>query len=423
MGWDNSLPSQRLPQLRGSVDRHAGGQSIAVILDLPQKRDDMPQLDLVRGLAAIAVLVYHIRFRFFLDWADLTDRGIVPKLFYAATSFGHDAVIVFFVLSGFFISRIVIRDVGANAWSWRDYLLNRCVRLYVVLLPGLVLTALWDSAGLTFFPDNPLYSGTPQPWLTDSFPVHARLTTSTLLGNVAFAQSILVPPFGSNVSLWSLSFEFWYYVLFPCLWIAASRYSGPWRRTLYGIGAIVILWLIGPDLRGSFPIWLMGTAIALVDMSWMTGRPGKRCGILALLAFGCLLLTLHGPLAWTSLIVKDYLVGAAFAGLLLTLLTTPLSKGISASVARRLAGVSYTMYVAHLPLLVFLGGWLVPGKPWTPDLPHLIDAALVFVAVSAYCVAIGRWTEAKTSTIRRLFSTRPRALRWRESLAAVAPAA
>ena len=54
------------------------------------------------------VVAYHIRSRFFLDWTDVTARGIGPRLFYAATAFGHEAVIVFFVMSGFFISRIVV---------------------------------------------------------------------------------------------------------------------------------------------------------------------------------------------------------------------------------------------------------------------------------------------------------------------------
>src|SRR5262245_24054435 len=96
-------------------------------------------LDLIRGLAAVAVLAYHVRYRFFFDYGDLSDVNAPTKLFYAATSFGHDAVIVFFVLSGYFISTSIRTAVNRDRWSWTAYAGNRLVRLYLVLLPGLLL--------------------------------------------------------------------------------------------------------------------------------------------------------------------------------------------------------------------------------------------------------------------------------------------
>src|SRR5262249_807489 len=60
-------------------------------------------LDLIRGLAAIAVLVYHVRYGFFVDYGELSAPDHFSFLFYSLTAFGHDAVMVFFVLSGFFI--------------------------------------------------------------------------------------------------------------------------------------------------------------------------------------------------------------------------------------------------------------------------------------------------------------------------------
>jgi peptidoglycan/LPS O-acetylase OafA/YrhL len=43
-----------------------------------------------------------------------------------------------FVLSGFLISSTVLRSQVSGNW-WRDYAVNRSVRLYVVLIPGLLL--------------------------------------------------------------------------------------------------------------------------------------------------------------------------------------------------------------------------------------------------------------------------------------------
>jgi peptidoglycan/LPS O-acetylase OafA/YrhL len=44
-----------------------------------------------------------------------------------------------FVLSGFLISSTVLRSQVSGDWSWRDYAINRSIRLYVVLIPGLLL--------------------------------------------------------------------------------------------------------------------------------------------------------------------------------------------------------------------------------------------------------------------------------------------
>jgi peptidoglycan/LPS O-acetylase OafA/YrhL len=44
-----------------------------------------------------------------------------------------------------------------------------------------------------------------------------HLGPEVLLGNLVFLQAILVPTWGSNGPLWSLAFEFWFYIWFPTL--------------------------------------------------------------------------------------------------------------------------------------------------------------------------------------------------------------
>ena len=121
-------------------------------------------LDMIRGTAAMAVLIFHVRYMFFRDYSELSEKGLTAKLFYVATAFGHDAVIVFFVLSGFFISRSVIQSFQGTGTGWKSYLLSRFTRLYVVLLPALLITLLCDSLGLFAFPDHVIYTGQPQSW-------------------------------------------------------------------------------------------------------------------------------------------------------------------------------------------------------------------------------------------------------------------
>ena len=62
-------------------------------------------LDATRFIAAFMVLFSHSRNDFFLPYGELPtdDKGIFTAIFYALGRLGHEAVIVFFVLSGFLV--------------------------------------------------------------------------------------------------------------------------------------------------------------------------------------------------------------------------------------------------------------------------------------------------------------------------------
>ncbi len=51
------------------------------------------------------------------------------------------------------------------------------------------------------------------------------------------------------------------------------------------------------------------------------------------------------------------------------------------AIATGLAGMSYTLYAVHLPILVFLQAWLIPSTRWQPDAPHLLLLLSVTVVV------------------------------------------
>src|SRR5947207_2354160 len=60
-------------------------------------------LDAARGIAALAVFLGHLRALFFVDFEELRHQGTLTKAIYLVTGFGHAAVIVFFILSGYLI--------------------------------------------------------------------------------------------------------------------------------------------------------------------------------------------------------------------------------------------------------------------------------------------------------------------------------
>ena len=121
-------------------------------------------LDFVRGLAALVVLVNHARGFVMKAPADLESRPDVLGLgYYFLTGFGHQAVMVFFVLSGFFISRSILHLIAREQWTWRRYLISRMARLWAVLIPALLLTLLFDKLGLLWSPNTLFYDGSLFP--------------------------------------------------------------------------------------------------------------------------------------------------------------------------------------------------------------------------------------------------------------------
>ncbi len=93
----------------------------------------------------------------------------------------------------------------------------RLTRLWVVLLPALVLTVALDLAGLRLFPQSTsIYHGPAGQSEVRANLIHT-LSPLVVAGNASFLQTILVPTAGSNIALWSLSNEFWYYLAFPFL--------------------------------------------------------------------------------------------------------------------------------------------------------------------------------------------------------------
>jgi peptidoglycan/LPS O-acetylase OafA/YrhL len=364
-------------------------------------------LDTLRGGAALAVVLYHIRFRFFLDYTELPTHSWLARLFYAMTAFGHDAVMVFFVLSGYLIAGSVLKDVVAGRWSWGRYLLHRGARLYVVLIPGLALTAAWDLAGLAWFGQSSSYTGARLPWLTDYFPVRANLTAAAFWGNLAFLQRVRVPTFGSNVPLWSLAFEAAYYVLFPLVLLAVWR-STPWRqRALYAALAIAFGLLYRGEILVYAPIWLLGFLVWwLPPISLPALRPAWIWTAVVPVALIGAVAASHSATAQAffghSLVVTDYVTGLEAAASLLLLRNDPGGPPSASwrAGAGALAGFSYTLYVTHFPVLVFLRAVFDTGRPWEVNPSTVMLTVVLMGATMLYAAVVWRASEAHTAQLR-----------------------
>jgi len=220
-------------------------------------------LDLVRGVSALLVMLGHLRGFLFLDFCDLERAGLLTKLFYFATGLGHQAVMVFFVLSGYFVGGSALSGLGKGSFTWHGYAASRLTRLWMVLIPALLLTLCIDLLGHHWNPGA--YSGDLHAgFMSGPMPNQpAAWGTVTLLGNLCFLQTIAVPVFGSNGPLWSLANEFWYYLMFPlaCCGLRALQD----KRWGLGLGLLTgagfLGWWLPAGLVAGGAIWLLGAGV------------------------------------------------------------------------------------------------------------------------------------------------------------------
>src|SRR5437764_15444933 len=94
-------------------------------------------LDLVRFLAAAAVVLFHSN-----------SESLLYACNIPLTDYGHEAVIVFFVLSGYVIGYIT--DTKERVLS--QYFISRAARIYSVAVPAIILTLVLDNIGLVLSP-------------------------------------------------------------------------------------------------------------------------------------------------------------------------------------------------------------------------------------------------------------------------------
>ena len=184
-------------------------------------------LDAVRFFAAFVVFMDHY-----------AGSRISGGLFYQLTTFGGEAVDVFFVLSGYVIGYAT----DTRERSARVYAINRAARIYSVAVPALILTFVLDRIGLSLKPDlylaNLNFRSGDEIWQFASALV--------FINQIWWAYS---SP-GTLLAYWSLGFEVWYYVIFG----VAAFASGRWRI----VGVAALLLLVGPKIVAMFPLWLMG---------------------------------------------------------------------------------------------------------------------------------------------------------------------
>ena len=322
------------------------------------RRSRLDHLDMLRGLAAVLVLAGHLRHFMFDEFAALAGPSLLTKLFYLVTSLQHQAVIIFFALSGFLVGGKAFDDLAKGSFSWQRYMLRRITRLWIVMIPALVLTLVFDA-----------FAG-------GHAVAEAQTGAGVFLGNLLFLQNIFVPVLGSNAPLWSLANEFWYYVLGPVLIALAIGRGSMMKRGI----ALATLLIVGSTFPGSVlaggVIWLSGAFAAWAsrirkEEAWLRAPLVRLTALVALCSAlgGSKFLFLDAAATPLGTVTdSDVVLGAIVALTLPVLALLPPPTVAYTHMARATSEISYTLYVTHYPFLIVL---LTTGLHYTKSAPTI----------------------------------------------------
>jgi peptidoglycan/LPS O-acetylase OafA/YrhL len=345
-------------------------------------RRQILSFDALRAVAALLVMSSHVRDQLLLEYQPAF--GAPTWLFYVATSLGHPAVTIFFVLSGFWITKVVVERREAGTWSWGGYLLDRVSRLWVVLLPALLLGAAADFVTLRVlhFP--------PAHWGAQSIPadVDTHFTLYTFFANAVFLQGLFAFAFGTNGPLWSLANEFWYYLWFPALHIALTTR----RVTVPALLALATAVAFSSFLPG-FVCWLCGSALYFLSRRY--GPLNVTWGIIGWVPFAALFLLDHD----SGSSVRDIALAVACILPFWRAKDWGFEKG--AALAAYGAGSSYSLYAMHFPLLALAVASLRLHERLRPSVVTIGGCLALCAALTLAAWGFSQLTERHTRRVRQ----------------------
>ena len=208
-------------------------------------------------------------------------------------------------------------------------------------------------------------------------------------------------PFGSNAPLWSLSYEFWYYIIFPLALCAIVRRFRPAIRIAYLVLAILVTLFVGSTIAKYFLIWLLGGALAISRaVKWSPVRFAGAILVAAVPLALALGISVARPMS--SPFRMDAVVALAFGLWVYATVEAPEKRtpGFYAKPARLFAGFSYTLYLTHFPLVFLLRSRIMNTEFWNPDFLHVVYGLLIAAGATVIAYLIAQGTETKTSVVR-----------------------
>ncbi|OKP91839.1 hypothetical protein A3844_01625 [Paenibacillus helianthi] len=374
------------------------------------------QLDEIRGLAALSVILSHI----------LT---ITPFLFQSVLQFtplrifwaGHEAVIVFFLLSGFVLSLPFYKK---KPFSYRQFLIKRVFRIYLPYVVALGFVLLMKKA---------FYSGG-----VEGFEAINRLWAIKLDKELIINHFLLITNFNTdalNPVFWSLVHEMRISLIFPILMVFILRFN--WKTNIFI--ALALSLVSGTSLVDRFDIsegfftsyidslhyvsiFMVGALLAknrqiLINYFKQLNRLLKYTILLIALCFYTLSYGIQHFISGDfQYIVSDWLIliaGVIF--IILSLSSSKVSFFLSLKPIAYSGKISYSLYLYHLPILMatlylFIGTLPIWGIYCISLLSIFVVSTASWYLVENTSIAIGqslslRYSKKSNTSSKEIYPT------------------
>ena len=300
----------------------------------------LPELDGLRGLAVLGVIFYHCSPRLLGTWV------------HYASLWGWAGVNLFFVLSGFLITSILLQSLGKPRY-FRNFYGRRALRILPVYV--LVLVVVYLSA--------PWFIG---PTITEA------VKAAPWLAYIFFVQNLfhlaLPPAIGPT---WSLAIEQQYYLL----WAPLVRFMG----RAWMLAAVLLCALVAsPLLRLANYHWLnpTHTLIHLDGIAWgsllalglftlpLSRRAWLWVGLASLVLGIAAAATIAGGTSFLDSALAVGFAGAVLASIASTGARNPINAALRRGPLAFYGHISYGLYMIHISVFIYFGWFDLRMDPY-----------------------------------------------------------
>jgi peptidoglycan/LPS O-acetylase OafA/YrhL len=374
------------------VRQERGSQASAVVEATPPTSTTVSAparlgfVDSLRALAALYVMASHIMLEI---WPRALPSGLAGALA-APLFYGHQAVSVFIVLSGFSLMLPVARNHNRLPWGVWGFYWRRAKRILppYYFAMGLALLLIWLFIGRK----------TGTPW-DSTLPV----TGQTVIEHILLIQDLShLNPARINHVFWSIAMECQIYLLFPALVLLWRRYPPLFAMPLATLASFALMFALVPTWVGQTPgyaavafapqyigLFAMGMFAASLHTvpspRWGSLRDRYLWDVVAVVCFGLLVVALPGE----RIYILDPLTGLMTVGVLLAASrpgVNPIRTALEWRPLVWIGGFSYSLYLIHAPLVQLI--WQYSLHLWGV---HGLLAFLALLLVGGPLIVAASW--------------------------------
>jgi peptidoglycan/LPS O-acetylase OafA/YrhL len=344
-----------------------------------------------RGLAALMVVATHIEQVFVAPyWSGIHAYSLI---------LGQASVMLFFVLSGFLICKSITSRISEGDYRLLDYAAARAWRIVPPLVLSLLLTLALSLLSPAVFSSGSSHFSPERYIVADGF----QIVPEELLGAALFLNGFVTHTPRVNGPLWSLSFEVWLYAIAG----AAVAFRQAPRYWPVVLAFIALLGFRDMKFVAYGAVWAAGFLLCVHHNSGTKSRKLRWLVCAGVVLFGGASIEFAGCFVqsfnavggqaganWHYIVAFNLFIGLLFTCVIALVLDrrSPSNELLSKS-----AEYSYTLYIIHFPILLFVFGVTQAVLRGSPT-----SRVLIGIGTFALVVCIARVTSTLVENKARL---------------------